>query len=126
MTDTNLDTACPDCRAPVGDPHDECCDVARCLATGGQRLQCDGQDEEYPYAEHDCGADTWTGRWPGVAEAEEFGWFVQDRCAEGLGWTPCAADAPGARPDLNRLMFDAVWNATTRRWDRRETPAIGS
>ncbi len=101
-------TDCPDCAASVGGRHDDGCDVARCLMTGWQRLSCAGG--------HDCGADVWTGEWPGDVECREFGWWVQDRCAEGMGWVPCAPDAPGATEDLNRLYRDARWDVDRRRW----------
>lgn len=107
---------CPDCAVAVGEQHDSDCDVARCLATGMQRIQCDGRDERYPFAVHDCGFDAWTGEWPGSAECREFGWWVQDRCAEGFGWVRCAPDAPGATEDLNRLAVDAVWSREQARW----------
>lgn len=32
---------CPDCQVSVDEPHEDGCDVARCLWTGGQRLSCD-------------------------------------------------------------------------------------
>ena len=60
---------CPDCGAARGDKHTEGCDVARCLVTGLQRLAC--------LNDHDHGADEWSGRWPGEAECEEFGWWVR-------------------------------------------------
>lgn len=103
--------ACGDCGVPPGTAHIDGCDVARCMATGEQRLQC--------YLDHDCGADVWTGQWPGDAECQEFGWWVQDRCAEGLGFVPCAADAPGAVEDLNRLVYDAEWDVVAGRWRKR-------
>ncbi len=103
------ETACPDCAVRPGKAHDGDCDVARCLETGHQRLSCSGRG-------HDCGSDLWTGEWPGDAECREFGWWVQDRCVEGMGWVPCAADAPGATEDLNRLSRDAVWSRERRRW----------
>ena len=104
--------ACGDCGVKAGGVHDDGCDVARCMATGQQRLSCDGG--------HDCGRGVWTGEWPGDAECREFGWWVQDRCEEGLGFVPCAPDAPEAMPDLNRLARDAYWDATTGRWRKRE------
>jgi hypothetical protein len=108
---------CPDCAVPAGAAHDDGCDVARCLATGRQRLSCDGYDE---HPDQGCGFDEWAGRWPGDAECEEFGWWVQDRCAEGMGFVPCAPDAPGAMHDLNRLYVDAVWDPPARRWQREQ------
>ncbi len=102
------DTNCPDCAVVVGVQHEDGCDVARCLQTGRQRLSCDGG--------HDCGLDVWSGEWPGDVECREFGWWVQDRCSEGMGWVPCAPDAPGATADLNRLARDARWDVGRRRW----------
>jgi hypothetical protein len=107
------DRECPDCGVWPGREHDENCDVARCMATGRQRLSCFGG--------HDCGQDVWTGEWPGDVECREFGWWVQDRCAEGMGWLPCAPDDPGAVEDLNRLSRDAVWSPERRRWLLRAT-----
>ncbi|EWC64551.1 hypothetical protein UO65_0158 [Actinokineospora spheciospongiae] len=83
---------CPDCAVPVGRPHIDRCDVARCLRTGLQRLDCE--------AAHDCGTDTWTGRWPGEADCERLGWMI----------------GPDF-PDLNRLYTQATWNPTTHHWD---------
>jgi hypothetical protein len=100
---------CPDCAVTPGQPHVAGCDIARCLTDGGQRLSCDGRG-------HDCGQDVWTGEWPGDAECRGFGWWVQDRCAEGLGWVPCSPDAPGATEDLNRLSRDARWSPEQARW----------
>jgi len=101
-------TNCPDCAVASGEEHARGCDVARCMVTGRQRLSCAGG--------HDCGQDVWTGEWPAAAECREFGWWVQDRCAEGMGWVPCAPDAPGATEDLNRLARDARWSPEQRRW----------
>jgi len=50
---------CPDCGAEPDKRHREGCDVARCLNTGIQRLQCDCEK---------CGDDIWTGMWPGIQE----------------------------------------------------------
>ncbi len=107
---------CWDCQVAVGQAHADECDWAVCLATGGQRLMCGGQG-----VDHDggCGADVWSGRPSGEAEAAEFGWWIQDRTSEGLGFVPCAADAPGATPDTQRLIRDAVWDRRSGRWRRR-------
>lgn len=53
---------CPDCGAKPKHVHKDGCDVARCLNTGIQRLQCDCDK---------CGSDVWTGFWPGVKECYE-------------------------------------------------------
>lgn len=103
-----MKTTCPDCAVAVGEKHELGCDVARCLMDGSQRLSCGERGC--------CGEDIWTGEWPGDAECREFGWWVQDRCAEGLGWVPCAPDAPNATEDLNRLARDARWSREQARW----------
>lgn len=102
---------CPDCGVDPGRWHEEGCDVARCMQYGSQQIRCE--------PDHDCGSDRWTGEWPGEAECREFGWWVQDRCAEGLGFAPCSPDAPGAMADLNRLMYDAQWSPELPRWVKR-------
>ena len=60
---------CPDCGATPKESHGESCDVARCLNTKIQRLQCDCGK---------CGSDVWTGLWPGVQTAYEKGWVCFD------------------------------------------------
>jgi hypothetical protein len=63
------------CGVPIGFPHEKDCDVARCLVTGTQRAliehikHLDPSDRE----EHKCGADVWTGYWPGDYEAAKYG-----------------------------------------------------
>lgn len=57
---------CPDCGAEPGQPHEDGCDVERCSACGGQRLQCECED-------HDPAFSRWTGFWPGEPEAELLG-----------------------------------------------------
>lgn len=129
---------CPDCQVGIGEPHEEGCDVARCLWDGGQRLSCDYaldySDEPEcdprrvdPDDPHDCGKDAWTGYWPGSREAAEFGWWVYwdgpdpDRGWDyrGRGWVRVSADHPGARPDLNRIHIEAQWDREARRWVQR-------
>ena len=129
---------CNDCGASVGEPHGHGCDVARCMWTGQQRIQCGGSlaaaccavlrtagredlaaDLAYHLGlddpNHDCGKDIWTGRWPGEAEAEEFGWFVR----WGPPWIECGPDHPDALPNLNRLAVDATWDREAKRWRRK-------
>lgn len=88
---TPVEESCPDCHVSIGQYHVEGCDVARCLATGLQRL---GHAESCR-----CPRDVWTGRWPGEAECLELGWML----------------GPGL-PDLNRLMTTATWDPVTHRW----------
>ena len=54
---------CPDCQADIGAPHEDGCDVARCLNTKIQKLQCDCGK---------CGKDMWTGLWPGTQVAYDL------------------------------------------------------
>ncbi len=88
--DTSLHPFCPYCEVGIGEAHRARCDVARCLTTGQQRsTSCR------------CPRDVWTGRWPGTAECEEFGWMI----------------GPG-QPDLNRLLTTATWDPLACRWNR--------
>jgi hypothetical protein len=126
---------CRDCGVEPGNPHLNGCDTARCLWTGGQRLQCDsslaadccralraaGRDDladELAYhldlddPNHDCGEDIWTGIWPGEEECIEFGWYTK---WTDHGWEKCEADDPDATPDLNRLIY-AKWNREQRKF----------
>jgi hypothetical protein len=118
---------CHDCGVKPGDAHDDGCDVARCLFTGGQRLLCGklgflGIHEE----DHDCGEEAWTGRWPGGDECEEFGWwteFVPPGPGEEYGeWVRRRKGDPGAVHDLNRLVTEARWDRRRQRWVLREAP----
>jgi hypothetical protein len=87
---TPPEPTCPSCQVGIGQAHRPPCDVARCLDTGLQRQ---------PSCR--CPRDIWTGRWPGEAECEEFGWML----------------GPGM-PDLNRLLATATWDPTKHRWTR--------
>lgn len=93
---------CPDCGVPPGTSHLEGCDVERCSACKGQRLQCDCKG-------HDPNISKWDGIWPGTEECYERGWFA--RTNEGPTdpaygyWAPCTKDTPGAIPDMNRLAY---------------------
>jgi hypothetical protein len=122
---------CWDCQAVIGEPHLEGCDIARCLATGGQRLMCemlggtpapydtgDGQTELGVILDgHDCGQDTHTGWWPGVVEAEEFGWFTYFGPDVGeTGWHRCTREHPAAVHDLTRVITECRWDRQAKRW----------
>ncbi len=123
---------CPDCAVAPGVVHDEGCDVARCFATGEQRLVCGGEKHEHNgrwYGEHDglCGRDVWTGEWPGAAECREYGfWCYWEPTVyqpdDPLGamfpgrWIPCGPDHPDAEADLNRLVTECVWDREQQRF----------
>lgn len=115
---------CHDCGAKPGEPHQDGCDMARCLITGQQLIQCGGEEHEYKgrwYGEHDgdCGHDIWTGESNGCAECREYDFWCywQEPSGSPYGkWIPCAADHPKAREDLNRLHTDCVWDPEKTRW----------
>lgn len=123
---------CNDCGAEPGEEHDEGCDVAICLAYGTQRVQCEpgarmvvrgilpngGVDVDWEEDGHDCGRDVWSGRWPGEAECEEFGWWAVFVPCGNPSWKPVPAGTPGAVLDLNRLVVEAKWSPGQRRWVR--------
>lgn len=48
---------CPDCGTPVGQPHNNECDVERCSICGTQRISCECEG-------HDPAKSVWTGEWP--------------------------------------------------------------
>ena len=62
--------SCHDCGVEPGTPHMRGCDTERCSVCGGQRLQCEGDEE---CTAHDPLFARWTGIWPGFAEAEYLG-----------------------------------------------------
>jgi hypothetical protein len=116
------DYRCPDCGAVFGAEHDNGCDWARCLQTGGQRLQHEmaaGHDEVLSvHAGKDCGRDIWWGEFPGEAECREYGWYAR---FENGSWVECGKGDEGAEPDLNRLRPPyAHWSPAWRRWERAE------
>ena len=55
---------CPDCGVLPDQPHEDWCDVARCMNCGFQRISCD--------CDHN-GLSVWEGHWPGDKECEEYG-----------------------------------------------------
>lgn len=109
------DLRCGDCGVAIGEPHAAYCDVARCLWTGRQRIQCTGVGAE---GRHDCGRQVWTGLWPGAAECREYGLYA--RLVPGQGWIPCSPDHPDAMEDLNTLFTKARWDRNSARWVLRE------
>lgn len=122
---------CNDCGAVTGEAHDYGCDVARCVHTGVQALQCMGEDDvqwlvdhgydpaQYDEAQHPgtCGGYINTGLWPGYVECVEWGWY----CRWGPPWIECEPDHPDAGPDLNKLGLMAargivVWSMELQRY----------
>lgn len=130
--DDTPSSSCPDCATAPGSEHAEGCDVARCMAYGSQRIQCQpgarmvvrgvypwgGVDVDWEVDGHDCGRDVWSGRWPGQAECEELGFWAVFVPYGNPSWRPVPAGTPGAVHDLNRLAAEASWDAERRRWVR--------
>ncbi|MEV5768642.1 hypothetical protein AB0L34_29310, partial [Micromonospora sp. NPDC052213] len=115
VDDELLRGTCPACLVAIGEVHADDCDVAECLATGRKRMWCRAQRDS---AGHNCGREDWTGRWPGHAEARQFGWHVRwDTEARKL--VRCAPDVDGSGPELTRLYKHARWDQAARRWVRR-------
>lgn len=96
---------CQGCGATTGTQHGRC-DIARCAEHGIQLTQC-------PPA---CESDRWTGYWAGVLEAVEFGFFTYFVPNGNPKWQPCGPEHPEARPDLNRILVECVWDPTTQRY----------
>lgn len=114
--------SCPDCAAEIGERHDDGCDVARCLATGGQRLQCDPDEQDHGHNVDgfmwSCAPDVWTGEWPGEEDCRRLGFWCTDPQFPPM--RPCAPDHPGAFPDLNRLVPECEWDPVMQRWELRK------
>lgn len=141
---------CRDCGAAIGEPHDGGCDVARCLYTGYQRIQCGGYDEpmilhqcvpgiEPDYdadgyivhtcgiALHDCGAEVWDGVWPGTQEAVEYGWFSyfaptteQKEALAAFGLEPVKSGWVRCGPEYSEAMPDLNRVVMECDWDREQ------
>jgi hypothetical protein len=91
------------------------------MRTGGQRIQCRLCQHCDACTHAPCDPDIWTGRWPGEADCERFGWwsyFGPDFGQEN-GWVRCTSDHPGATADLNRLHTDARWDPAAKAWTLR-------
>ncbi len=101
------ENTCHDCGAAVGETHDGDCDVARCPVCGRQRLSCEHSDLD---------VNKWTGTWPGVEDAERFGWY--SKMVPGQGWVQCNKEDEGATADLNRLHEgeECYWDADEGCW----------
>ena len=100
MTDASTMKTCPDCGARVGEKHKDGCDVERCPHCGGQALGCVGFDPSDPRRQ------PWDGKWPGEADCERLGFFVNgDR----------------ALPDINRLFAECRWSPERQRWEHERS-----
>jgi ADP-ribose pyrophosphatase len=115
VAETSTLTRCPGCAAVTGQLHEEGCDHAHCPRCGWQRISCDCEDEAVSAQDWDS---VWAGQPKGERECQEWGWYVQDRCSEGLGFVPCAPDAPGAGADLNRIRMEQIHDRI--RWDSQQ------
>jgi hypothetical protein len=108
MSDT-----CPDCGAKTGEQHKPGCDVERCPSCGYQALQCLHNHGKKVFCENtgdevrDEELLPWTGEWPGEAEAREYGFWC--KMSHG-GWVECSKDDPEAKPSLNRVYEECVWD----------------
>ena len=81
---------CPDCGARVGEKHKDGCDVERCPHCGGQALGCVGFDQSDPRRQ------AWDAQWPGEADCERLGFFVDGDRRSPIS-TACSPSAAGTR-----------------------------
>jgi hypothetical protein len=109
---------CPACKVAPGQHHETGCDVEVCPECGGQLISCGCISRTGCAPWHEKWFDRlipWTGKWPGVAETMEFGWYCR-RNPDGPGYLSCDPDHPQALPDLNRLCTEARWDAKKQRY----------
>ena len=128
MKQSSTRKECPDCGVGVGETHYLGCDVERCPICGGQAIGCGcfyemcEKDPEImakfeEFLANRGGRITWTGKWPGVAECEEWGWYA--KLVQGKGWVSCDKDDPEGMHDINRLVMEATWDPEKRRYVKR-------
>lgn len=141
-SDCHWDRPCGDCAAEIGQPHTDGCDVARCMWTGEQRIQCDGLDghcnceDDNGYdpdgytihtcgqVPHGCGSQIWDGMWPGTDVGVEHGLYSY---FDG-GWHECGPEHPQASPDLSCWRQLADWDRGRGQWtlDPKQTAYLHS
>jgi hypothetical protein len=128
---------CHDCDASPGQLHEPGCDVERCPYCGRQLIGCACREDEKKEAWIEKHLLPWTGTWPGVAEAIEFGLYCRwepnarlEAEAKRVGlvealrtiggpagrWVVCDKDDPEARPDLNRMVGISRWDREVKRF----------
>jgi hypothetical protein len=80
---------CPDCGAPIGQRHNDGCDVERCPHCGWAALGCAHFHPDDPRR------GMWTGKWPGVDDCERLGLYVTIRtCPILIACSPTACGTP--------------------------------
>ena len=99
-----------DCGASIGSLHKPGCLAERCSECGCQLATC-GCFKIFPFEHRRI---KWTGLYPGEAACVEFDWFV--RIIPGKGFEKCSRDDEGAMPDLNRLVLEAQWDKTQKKF----------
>jgi len=110
---------CPDCGAKPNEKHKPGCDVERCPHCGHQALMCLSDEsgtlmaccDNMPVTDDEL--IPWTGRWPGMSECEEYGFWC--KMVKGKGWVDCDKNDPEAELNLNRL-YDCVWNREDKKF----------
>lgn len=97
---------CTGCGARPGELHRRGCEIECCPECGLSLIT------------HQCALTTprirWSGEQTGTAECRAFGWYT--RLVLGKGWVRCEKHESGARPDLQRLHVEAVWDKRAARF----------
>ena len=113
--------SCPDCGVSAGETHKPNCDVEQCPSCGYQALQClSGNEGNFHCENTGLSVDEkdllpWTGEWPGYSECREYGFYCKEG-GIGVGWVPCSKDDPEARPDLNKLHIECIWDRDKKKF----------
>lgn len=115
---------CGACGAAPGQMHRPGCDVERCPLCGWQAIACwcddGGAAADAKVASGELARLPWTGEYPGKAECRELGlWCRTVGSGPACRTEKCAPGDPGAKEDLNELIYAAEWSPEQRKWVKR-------
>jgi hypothetical protein len=122
--------ACPICKVNAGEYHVLGCGMESCPYCGGDfpdcllARRCHGCESPTLWPPPRDDRLPWTGEWAPETLCRELGWYFKP----GLRgrFVRCSADAPGAVPDWDRVMAEAIWCREEKRFRLPQDSSEGS